>query len=40
MEAAGLYETIVTIAYKSTMRSKYFYTKEFNTFNSEQKFTP
>jgi len=26
MEAAGLYETIVTIAYKSTMRSKYFYT--------------
>jgi len=30
MEAAGFYETLITIAYKNTMRSKWFYTKELN----------
>jgi hypothetical protein len=34
MEAAGFYETLMIIAYKNTMCSKYFYTKAFNTFSS------
>jgi len=28
MEAADFYETLITIAYKNMISSKYFYTKE------------